>query len=304
METFDEPLFAWVIDGKPATQYTLGKLTGRLIAQINGMPFERTDGQLYHFTTGASGLAILNSGVLRMTDYNDLADGSELRHGLELAGSTLREYDDELSRETVSLFEEVLSASPPLRTFVACFSLLKESPKHWADYAGNGTGIAIGFEPEDFYALTSTDPRAISFTRVAYDEVVKTGVLVGLSVVVDDAVHLDQSRGLYDRKTYLAEIRRLVLDLAPLCKKEKYIDEHEVRLIAVPELSLSGVAHDLKPSEYETDRGVRAYVTTREIVSDFVLPVTRVVIGPAASAETRDGIVALAARFGVPVEQQ
>jgi len=301
METFDEPLFAWVIDGKPATEYTLGKLTARLIAQINGMPFQPTDGELYHFTTGESALAILDSGVLRLTDYNNLADGSELQHGLALAGRTVSEYEDELSSETVSLFGEVLSSSPPLRTFVSCFSLLRDSPKHWADYAGNGTGVAIGLEPEGFYTLTSTDPRAISLTRVAYDRVVKTGALLGLSVLVNDAVHLDKSRNLYHRETYLAEVGRLVLDLAPLCKDETYSDEHEVRLIVVPELSLSGVARDLTPTACTTERGVRAYVTTRDILSDFVLPVTRIVVGPLASPETRNGMSAFAHRLGVPV---
>lgn len=300
-QAFDEPLYAWVVEGKSA-RHCVSSLARRFVFQVNGMPVANSDGLLYHFTSHTALQSVLRSGELWLTDYRRLNDANEIHHALSVARETFAEFNDELSPQSQSLLRSAIDAPIPGAFFVACFSLLRDSPTHWCEFAARGEGVAIGFEPLGFLRLAATDARAITLTRVAYESTIKKGLFLSMAVLLDEVLRLDQERGLYDRHEYQAELQRFLPELLPLCKEDAFELEHEVRLLVIPELSMTGVAAEVPIRQRCTDRSIE-FIGTRDLLRDFVLPIAKVVVGPRADDATFRSVRECAGREGFVVER-
>jgi hypothetical protein len=129
--------------------------------------------RLYHYCSGESFRAILETGKLRFSDINMLNDSTEHRWGysvFEEAATRLIKrigVPDSVPQMEISFFDavdEVLSKGQLIaHPFVSCLSLESNSLDQWRKYADDGHGYAIGFRAASLQRLP------ISLLEVSYD---------------------------------------------------------------------------------------------------------------------------------------
>jgi hypothetical protein len=267
------PTYAWIIDGVPAA-YIAAQLARRAILEVNVAPTVDDDGYLYHFTS-AEGLAgILRSRELWLTDYRDFIDKSEIRHGLAVAKATFSQTPalDDATRE---LLYKLVETPSQAEVYVGCFCMLAESPHHWQEYAKDSTGGALMLDPLQLQPFIESDPFAIQFTRVAYSWDSKERLFSEMARRLDALVRFDLSRDLFDRDSYMREMTQLFAELVSMCKDVSYLSEHELRIVVTPARSRVGLAKRLTARSFNG----RRYITTRDVLNDFDLPIEEVIVG-------------------------
>lgn len=99
-------------------------------------------GLLYHYTSAAALVNILNLGFLRATQAWHLADGSECRHAID----TLRVIDPGLSKN--GLWKSLEAALLSMPRYVVCFSKVRNDAHQWKNYGADGAGACIVFDPK------------------------------------------------------------------------------------------------------------------------------------------------------------
>lgn len=275
-----QPVYAWIIDGVSAADRA-SQLTRRAIAQVNGAPSVADDGFLYHFTTEPALRSILTTDELWLTDYRDFSDKQEIQEGQTVADATFRHLEPELSVETKRILATLVNAPLSEGVYVACFSMLKDSPHHWTEYAKDASGGALVMNPLSFGPLLARDPFAIQFTRVAYAWDVKAGLFASLAVWLEELVYFDKKRGLFDENVYADEMTQIFSELLPMCKDVSFLREHEVRLVVTPAQAKSDLAANL----YVRSIPGRRYITTRGVLPGFSLPIEKVVLGPSFAGD-------------------
>jgi hypothetical protein len=233
------------------------------LAILNGPPQESD--HLYHYTNLESGLAILESTILRFSDIRYLNDPEEINEGLKI-----------LNRINEELFEKYFKLSPPFAyamsfivhtlnlttsfdvndskllekahedfkkcgvnptsfkftkssIFISCLSEYGDDLRQWIPYASNGQGMAIGFVGfKEGHDITADDSWII---KVCYKNIEDKEIYV---------------RNIYERAyrvmgqmnhaliaDYVDLIYRALLFDIIACKSENYEDEEEWRLIRV-----------------------------------------------------------------------
>jgi hypothetical protein len=291
--------YAWVIDSVDAA-YCAAQLTRRSIALMNGeLPVLTDDGLFYHFTSAAGLTGILESGELWLTEYLDLADRTELRHGVEVAERTFTDLQNACCTEVRDMMARLTQDSINDGIYVGCMSLLRDSPIHWQEYAGESTGAAIAMEPMAMCDLIAVDPLAIQISRVAYTWDSKAGLFANFAWWFDEVARFDIDRHVFNASAYEREMRRVFHELLPLCKDVSFQREHEARIIIVPAMGTQASTREVPISVRDSPRGAIRYVGTRTIAPKFRLPIQRVWVGPGFSGD----INRLRSRYSLVVEQ-
>jgi hypothetical protein len=119
---------------------------------------------LWHYTTGTSLLAILNSNRLYATQVSCLNDSTEVRYGTSLlreafvslqAEESLQENERNLLAEIVRNTTQtaVMPINAASKWFVTCFSQQRDDLSQWRAYSGGENGFAIGFTAGGFFRL-------------------------------------------------------------------------------------------------------------------------------------------------------
>ncbi len=243
---------------------------------MNAAPLPDEDAYLYHFTSAMAAQKILEGADLWMTDYRDFRDTEEIAHGLDVARATFAVLNGALHPTTRELLQTVVDAPLPAGVYVTCFCMLRDSPYHWQEYASDGTGAALVIDPlgfDDF--LLAVDPFTIYFGRVAYTWDAKASLFTAMANYLDALVRLDMSRGVFDRARYVREMTQLLAELLPMCKDISFLREHEMRIIFSPHR-----ARLLPSVPAERMANGRRYVTMRDVLPQFRVPVERVIVGP------------------------
>jgi len=274
-EVFGEPTYAWIIDGVTAA-YVAAQFTRRAMAQVNGAHSVADDGFMYHFTDETGLRGILASGELWLTDYRDLRDEQEIRDGQQVAKATFDALRPDLQRETNSLLDTLLAAPLPSGVYVSCFCVMRASSYHWSEFAADSSGAVLEMDPLGFEQLLACDPFAIQFTRVAYIWDVKAGLFAHLATWLEELVSFDLARGLFARDIYLREMTQIFGELLPMCKDVSLFREREIRVIVTPAQSKTDLASKLAVRQTNE----RRYITTRDVLPSFALPIKSVLLGP------------------------
>lgn len=131
-------------------QERLFKLEKRLYDTVWPMVVDRPP-HLYHFTSETTVLGILHSRGLRFTHYQDLADKREIQYGRELVRAALeflsQKVSDQLSRDLARLFVRLLAGIEGKDSYyVACFTGMGDSERHWQEFVGDGHGYSLEFD--------------------------------------------------------------------------------------------------------------------------------------------------------------
>lgn len=269
----DSPLYSWVVAGV-TTAHAAAQLTRRAIMSMHATPTLHEDGFLYHFTSATAAQKILESADLWMTDYRDFADRRELRDGLDIARVALQALYPCLHEATVSLIESLLENALPENVYVTCFCMLRDSTYHWREYAADGTGAALVIDP-DFLDDILVDPFILQFTRVAYTWDEKARLFAAMVRGTDALIRFDISRGTFAPAVYFREIRQVFGELLTMCKDVSFLKEHEIRIVFSPNQARAGP----RVVPVRSFNG-RRYVTMRDALPEFRLPVHEVIVGP------------------------
>lgn len=167
---------------------------------------------LYHYTSSAALVNILNHGFLRATQAWHLADGSECRHAID----TLRLIDPGLSRNGLWKSLETTLLSMP--RYVVCFSKVRNDAYQWKNYGADGAGACIVFDPK----LAQEKVLNISWDRFecAYDQDGQRNQLQELA------------RDLNDRgETAIAKRMNEFWEWNIRFKREDFVRENEIRYV-------------------------------------------------------------------------
>ena len=273
------PVYAWMIAGK-TTAHTAAQLARRTILALNGKPTREDDGYLYHFTSEASVRKILESRDFWMTDYRDFPDQGEIRHGVEVARATFKGLAAELHEATRDLLDAIVTAPLPEGVYVTCFCMLRESPYHWQEYAKDGSGAALVIDPAGFDTFLSVDQFTVQFTRVAYTWDDKALLFTAMARHFDAVIRFDIERSTFLRASYLREMMQMFAELLPMCKDVSFLREHEMRIVFSPQQ-----ARIAKVSVPAREFNGRRYVTMRDVVNQFRLPVSQLILGPSFAGD-------------------
>lgn len=118
---------------------------------------------IYHYTSNDALLKILGNQSLRMSARHHLNDTMEGEQFFAL----LEKHD---SRPDKKKIEELRQSLSPFEFFVTCFSSEPDLLSQWRGYAGNGTGVAIGFRSEAIRAAISSSHEALLYPVVYADD--------------------------------------------------------------------------------------------------------------------------------------
>jgi hypothetical protein len=268
------PIYSWAID-TISSAYTFPQFARRSILNLHAEDLPDESGDFYHFTSADGLRGILASGELWLTDYRDFADKEEIRNGLSLLNTVIANPPLQLHPTTRMLLDALLDDPLDEPIYVVCFCWLAESPHHWQEYARDETGGAIVLDPFGFRSLLEADIFGIQLVRVAYTWDSKEPLFREMAWWLDKLVRFDIQRRVFDRRSYLRELRQLLGEMLPMCKDVSFLKEHEMRIIVSPALSRQGLNDHLPTRELHG----RRYITTRDICPNWRLPVTEVIVG-------------------------
>jgi hypothetical protein len=190
---------------------------------------------LWHYTSSAAFLSILESKTMYLTHYGFMNDPSEGRLGSQLLARRLEaSIDGSLRRGVPQIVRRTCAdfthpKRPPRPTFVASFSEEGDSLSQWARYGDDGRGLALGFRintdcHEHFNAMPVMGPN---LTRVRYvkrlkEDAVDDILTQAAKIMRDPTVEGDDLS---------LELSALFEFAAPAIKEQGYAEEKEWRLV-------------------------------------------------------------------------
>lgn len=229
------------------------------------------DNHFIHFTSLPALSQILQSGFLRMSDFNCLSDKSEL----QFASSRLSESENkniEIAKSNIFCLSACLSSSEILN-----------NQHMWNDYANDGMGCAIE------YKFTSTKIHNMIFGKVLYgkEKLKDLRKLKKLDV---------QFKNKYDFE--VTDLPMLLLKVSAFHKKIKFKNEHEVRLLFYNETHYpKHFIHRNRYEDFYSDQQVRNFIKLyikgknptlslshpeyeKELMYEPEIEISKVIIGP------------------------
>lgn len=118
---------------------------------------------IYHYTSNDVLMKILDDQSLRMSARHHLNDTQEGEQFFTL----LEKHDSRPDKEKI---EAVRLAFAPFEFFVTCFSSERDLLSQWRAYAGNGTGVAIGFSTQAIRAAITGSEEALLYPVTYADD--------------------------------------------------------------------------------------------------------------------------------------
>ncbi len=192
---------------------------------------------LYHYTTQAGLLGILESRTIWATHTQYLNDRREYLHALDLARGRLAElktkHTDEWVQQALVAMVEGLEGVEGMCVCVFSLSEDGDSLSQWRAYSGGVGGVAIGISRETLLEVCKRS--ALRFGKCVYE----LGPQKELMAVLVDAALEDalwfRKPGVVDWKGKVREMMAEYMNqYAPLLKDRSFHSEQEWRLISGP----------------------------------------------------------------------
>ncbi|WP_418264173.1 DUF2971 domain-containing protein [Flavobacterium faecale] len=197
------------INGAP-TNYFEGKLSSCELFKETDYEY-KGDGKFIHHTSLFALKAILDSGYLRMSEFGNLIDTSELHYG----ASVFKEN---------SIFQYEQANMDQLRKNVFCLSACQSSESTktnelmWEVYGDKGKGVIIEFE------LTKKNPRFFILGKMQYG-------IDGLKPLTELKKLAENYINNKDNVMFPNNFPELLLELQSFHKAKRYEGENEIRLL-------------------------------------------------------------------------
>lgn len=234
---------------------------------------------VYHYTSVATLLAILETRCWHLTNIGFLNDGSEYHYAWELAKRfipALNSYED--TRERIP------------GVWVSCFSMLDDNFSQWNLYGDGGCGVAIGVELHEVQhsiepiELFMMDQSAVNYSRERQESEIAT--LVSHLATIED--------GEWAYEDCIARVAQF----AKYWKQPQFMTEQEVRIAAeFPWQTLHSALPTLLRWRESADRILKYKVSNRILRPYLELPlidfrfIRSVTIGPRSRSVYHRGLI-------------
>jgi len=206
---------------------------------------------VYHYTTRAGLEGILGDRAVRATHFRHLNDKREMDGGDSLLLSVAQALSEKPSQSIVTQFALKLYCElyPRMAVgklfdwYVSCFSDLPDAQSQWRDYGDSGRGYALGFE----FKLTEPVPGAptihlgLVLRRMEYDliksrRIVEREMARRFAILEKHVTNAALSDAAIAQLLHfgVGEIFKETGWLVLPVKNRRYKDEHEWRILAMP----------------------------------------------------------------------
>jgi len=262
------------------------------------------DKLVWHYTTGAGLIGIVESGSIFATQVSCLNDATEVRYsakGLREALSVLVTGMDEhqpgatVLKRYVELLQDSDAApnSATLPYFVTCFSSLEDDLGQWRSYGGGENGYAIGIMVRDLIGTPNSLVARVNYDAGTHADVSKEAAEATLRFYREGL-----KEGIDDWDGVFLNLWDYTLtQLAPIIKDPGFAVEQEIRLV-----------HQLQePELLQLNVRQRKTMMSRHLPIRFPsagklgVPISKVIVGPCRHREiTRIGVDTLLRTHGYP----
>ena len=202
---------------------------------------------LYHYTSIASLLAILNSGHIWATHYQYLNDESEIKNFRTFLGQFLRsaiERSADFRRRFAPLLSSLLyEVQKDRNVYIASFSSIGDDLTQWRAYCPSGSGVSIGFDSRalDVKYISSASKDDFIEVNAILEKVryMNAGWTKGFFRNLDRmrenseqaAAPLRRLMGVSKRQAHVMLLSTWLATAAPLYKDASFASEHEWRIV-------------------------------------------------------------------------
>lgn len=212
--------------------------------------------RVYHYTSAAAFLNILNTKEFWLTEHSYLRDYSEIAHGLK---SLVEALDKRKGNQVVDLFyggqsqleKLALLTNLSYHTFIFSLSEDGDSKSQWSEYADDYRGVALGFDYDGFRSLLFEVQYAVNYTsdhltkdyaerpifsKVIYSDQDKLSLIEG---ILDRAIELSKALPKGTKKddrvlrlrSIITDALFVVIKLISLFKNNSFEAEREHRIV-------------------------------------------------------------------------
>lgn len=265
----------------------VSKLCLDLAGRLTPMPPDK----LYHYTTAAGLIGILESKCLRASHIIGMNDSFEFRHSVGSLCQAIEYRQSNYSgisadvKMMLARFRDGLSDAmklsnvPPI--FVSCFTQDVDFTNHWTEYGDRGRGYAVGFAVDGL--LKCGQEQGLFLLKCEYDDRSIADIMSKI-VIASETIFSE-----IKRKNPNAESTQLIDDfldfytwnlsfLAPAFKSPTFIHESEWRFTRrLPDGDFSSMTFRPKGAE------IRPYIAFGMVPNQQahkLMPITDIYIGP------------------------
>jgi hypothetical protein len=193
---------------------------------------------LYHYTSGAGLIGILESQKIWTTKIHYLNDKAETQLAIALIqdeienalGGTSNELLN--SKNQLELMLQVIKDVGKPNISVASFSEIKDDLSQWRGYCEVGKGYCIGFNGSEFQASVSKESN-YRLVPCEYDQSVQRAMVQELIRSVN-VLNAKDNPSYGKSPFYEMDFRQAALFLASIIKYEPFESEQEWRLVSFP----------------------------------------------------------------------
>jgi hypothetical protein len=187
---------------------------------------------LYHYTTQAGLLGIVDKKEIWATHTQYLNDRREFRHALEVfreeLGALTREWDGERLKCFSGVSLTLLDDLSRMNVCVASFSEDSDSLPQWRAYGG-GAGFSLGIPGDHLHALVETEQSFLA--RCVYDALEQRAIARALLEEVAEQILAGETS---DFQPPGGNLQAYLFRFAPLFKHKSFTGEREWRIITRP----------------------------------------------------------------------
>lgn len=259
---------------------------------------------LYHYTTAAGCLGIVETGTIFATDCRFVNDTRELKHGLDtiasamlterLAGSTASDQD--AIRSLLRWLRDFMDSEPiKVAPYIACFSAKDDQLSQWRGYGSNEVTFSLGFDREAMRQHLSKPNREYTtrLLQVEYDESKQRELFENVLWPAGRVAYIRSGSG----SLFFAG---RALEAAIACKHDGFSEEEEWRIV-VP---IRGLGINPKgPEHFHVRNGIQVpFIRVALAESGSQLPLVRVRYFPGGDGggEVEAGLSAVLQKYGYP----
>ncbi len=246
---------------------------------------------VWHYTSGAGLIGIIESGTIFGTQVSCLNDATEIRYAAARLREALTERlakleDNDLGLKFIKSYierlqdDDAVPNTAGLPYFVSCFSTLEDDLSQWRSYGGGENGYAIGIRVKDLFGTANS-----LVVRVNYDK----DTHMALATEVAEATDRFYREGVIAAienwdETFLAAWDSSLTQLAPIIKDPGFAQEKEVRI--VHQLQIAEIA-DLRVLQRKTmmSRHFPIKFPSGGVTRHPRIPIHRIIVGPSRHKE-------------------
>lgn len=218
--------------------------TARILRNAYPIPLQHIPATLWHYTSNATLLKILESRSLWATHVSCVNDTTEVKHLFDLIFERLERYPlTSGTRPIISLLNSFRDKDHCATSdwFISSFCTDGDDLNLWRAYAGQNGGVAIGFNSQNLLSLAWNDDQTINpqltlpeayLLPVVYDCTKKTRLASDLIHEVRKLCKCHSKKGInITSSNYWIAVEDQIAVIAPLIKHTAFKSEKEWRLI-------------------------------------------------------------------------